>query len=332
MSEILVYLVMGAIVTAGVAGFLLWFFNKGRRYEVEYNKGIEAYQEGKCEEALQFFHKATVIDPEKTAAFYNLGLVYMDMKKNRESEKNFLKAIELDKNDPDSYYNLGLLYLNLERYEDALKQFSAILKLTPDDREALYLGGLVLTEMKDYDGAIKLLEKAVEKDNENFGYYMALGQAYDKKSRAEHNFNDLDAAMFSYIRCIELNPENEEANYLLAICSAKKGQWEDCVKYCRKVIEINNDSEKAYNQMGLAMYCSGDYDAAISMYKKALEINPEYADAYSNYGYVLEKQGNFTEAVKIFKKHLALCKDRDALTSLKKHVAELEESIRIKNQ
>ncbi|OGI01534.1 MAG: hypothetical protein A2Y25_03450 [Candidatus Melainabacteria bacterium GWF2_37_15] len=326
------YLITGVVVLGAGAGFYLWFFNKGRMYEVEYNKGIEAYQDSRFDDALQFFHKATVIDPEKTAAFYNLGLVYMDMKKDKESEKNFLKAINLDNNDPDSYYNLGLLYFNTNRNDDALKQFMQILRIKPDDLEALYLSGHLLTELKEYDEAIKLLEKAVEKDPHNSTYFMALGQAYDKRGAVNFSFDDLELAISAYLKCAELNPENEEVNYLLAICSAKKGLWEDCVKYCKRVIEINDKSERAYNQMGLAMYCSGDYDTAISMYKKAIETNPEYGDTYNNYGFVLEKQGNFTEAIKVFKKYLQYSKDVEAVKSLRKHIVELEESINSKNQ
>ena len=136
MSNPIIY-VIAILAGIGIFIFISFFFSKKRRYEIEYNKGIEAYQAEKFEEALGYFQKATRINPDKPDAFYNLGLVYMDMQKNPQSEKNFMRAIQLGPNDPDSYYNLGLLYLNMEKFESALKQFLKVLDILPDDAESL---------------------------------------------------------------------------------------------------------------------------------------------------------------------------------------------------
>ena len=86
------FLVLAGVLLIALIVFLMWFFNKDRRYDVEYNKGIELYQQNNLEDALITFHAATRINPDKPDAFYNLGLVYMAMEKNDASEKNFLKS------------------------------------------------------------------------------------------------------------------------------------------------------------------------------------------------------------------------------------------------
>ena len=200
---------------------------------------------------------------------------------------------------------------------------------------------------------MELLEKAVKSSSDNSDYCLALALAYDQRYIANQDFKDLEWAETFYKKTLELDENNEEANYQLAICAAKKGMWEECVNYCNRVLGINDKSVQAYNQMGLAMYCNSDYDTAISMYKKAIEIAPEFSETYNNYAFVLEKQGNFEESIKMFKKYIKLlhvqasnkslksrvdelAKKEDStkvqIRAIEEHIKQLENSIKTKNQ
>ncbi|MDD3013106.1 MAG: tetratricopeptide repeat protein [Candidatus Gastranaerophilales bacterium] len=308
--------------------FKKFSFKKGI-YEVEYNKGIDAYQSANYHAAVKFYKKAINIAPEKAETYYNLGLTYLILNNFDKTELNFKKTIQLNPNDADAYYNLGLLFHRKGKFEEALNQFYKTIELKSEDPDNFYSIALILTDMKKFDEACEYINKAMDLSPSNTEYKFSLAMIYDKKSEISADAQDINQAIDTYVNALKLDPQNEDGNYRLAICYAKKGLWDECVNYCKKVLEINNNSAIAYNQYGLALFCREDFDNSIIMYRKALVIQPDFASAYYNIGNVYEKQGDFKAAVEAFKKYTELSSEKD-ITHLKEHIKALETSIKLK--
>jgi len=301
-------------------------------YEVEYNNGIEAYQTKNYQTAIKSYKNAIRLNPEKAEVYYNLGLVYFAMNNSDEAELNFRKAIRLNPNDVDSYYNLGLLLQKAEKFEEALEQFYATIELSNEDPDNFYSAGLVFADMKKFDEASVYISKAIEFAPSNPEYVLGLAFVYDKKSEITADSNDIDEAIQAYINALNFDPASEDINYRLAICYARKGLWDECVNYCKKVLEINGNSSIAYNQYGLALFCKEEIDDSIIMFRKAIVIQPDFASAYHNLGNSYEKQGDFKAAVESFNKYIELSSpDQKDLSLIKSHIKALEAIMKLKS-
>lgn len=86
---------------------------------LEYNKGVDLYQQGQFERAIDSFKKATEIDP------------------------NYI----------DAYYNLGTLLEYLKQDEAALNAFKQIILRKPDDYESVYKAAEISNKLGDTEKA-----------------------------------------------------------------------------------------------------------------------------------------------------------------------------------
>jgi tetratricopeptide (TPR) repeat protein len=66
--------------------------------EVIYNKGVDALNKKKMQEAADFFAQAVEAKPEFALAHYQLGIVSFNLKKNAAAREHLEKYIELDPN------------------------------------------------------------------------------------------------------------------------------------------------------------------------------------------------------------------------------------------
>ena len=85
--------------------------------KIEYNRGVEFYQQGQFENAIKSFKKATELDP------------------------NYI----------DAYYNLGALLEYMKQDEAALNAFKQIILRKPDDYESVYKAAEISKKLGDYE-------------------------------------------------------------------------------------------------------------------------------------------------------------------------------------
>ncbi|MGB2908312.1 MAG: sulfatase-like hydrolase/transferase [Candidatus Aminicenantaceae bacterium] len=86
-----------------------------------------------------------------------------------------------------AYSHMSNLFYSLGIKEQAVKSLQDGLKA---NRDSLYLQsrlGLMLVEVQEYDEAIKLLKKCISKENTNPDYFLYMGVALQKSTRASWN-------------------------------------------------------------------------------------------------------------------------------------------------
>jgi FkbM family methyltransferase len=91
----------------------------------------------------------------------------------------------------------------------------------------------------------------------------------------------------------------------MGIILSDKGDLDAAIDSYKRAINIKPDYAEAYSNKGVALTKKGDLEAAIDSYKQAINIKPDHAEAYSNMGAALEKQDKLEEAIDLYKS--ALC-------------------------
>ncbi|MEZ5358472.1 MAG: tetratricopeptide repeat protein [Candidatus Zixiibacteriota bacterium] len=102
------------------------------------DKGNEAYDDGRFNDALDFYHEAEIEQPETPEIYYNQANTLSKTGKYEEAIEKYMKALNSSDTalQADAYFNLGVSHIQKEDYQNAIKSFEESLKIRPDDPEA----------------------------------------------------------------------------------------------------------------------------------------------------------------------------------------------------
>lgn len=116
----------------------------------------------------------------------------------------------------------------------------------------------------------------------DYGTKSSEAQGHFERGSYLHQQGNLDAAIASYMKAIELDPQYAYALYGRALVQHAKGNFDAAIADLTKAVEVDSKSaEKYYYARGTSQSAKGDYDAAINDCTKVVELNPYHADALS---------------------------------------------------
>jgi len=116
---------------------------------------------------------------------------------------------------------------------------------------------------------------------------------------------DLDAAVESYRRSIELYP-TAEAHTFLGWAYSFQGKIDDAIRECEVAIQIDPDFGNPYNDIGVYLMEKREYEAAIPWLVKAMQAKRYEPRHYPhiNMARVCAKKGKIDEAIAELRKAL----------------------------
>jgi len=130
-----------------------------------FDKGLQAMQKSKPEDASKEFEKAVLAYPKYADAWMNLGKVRMLQKAYEPARDAMLKAIETDPKLVEPYIQLGLLAAQEGKWADAGSYLDKGLKLDPVDfPQAWYVSAAANFNLKKFDAAEKSAREAQKLD------------------------------------------------------------------------------------------------------------------------------------------------------------------------
>ena len=85
-----------------------------------------------CRDAMDFYKKAIVVNPDYTDGWFNLGLVYANESNIEKSKECFQKVISIDPEYAYSYYALAIALEGDDNKEAAIENYKLFLKYNKD--------------------------------------------------------------------------------------------------------------------------------------------------------------------------------------------------------
>ncbi|MGH7387085.1 MAG: tetratricopeptide repeat protein [Candidatus Methylomirabilales bacterium] len=116
---------------------------------------------------------------------------------------------------------------------------------------------------------------------------------------------DVDAAVESYRRSIELYP-TAEAHTFLGWAYSFQGKIDEAIRECEVAIQVDPDFGNPYNDIGVYLMEKGEYEAAIPWLVKAMQAKRYEPRHYPhiNMARVCAKKGKIDEAIAELRKAL----------------------------
>jgi len=271
----------------------------------ELNEGDRLLESGNLEEAIAAYRHAIELNPDLSWSYHNLGEALGKLGQFEDAIAAFRRAIELNPDFSWSYHHLGDALDRQQQWEEAVVAFRRAIELNPEHFGS-YVGlGQSLMKLGQLDETIVAYRRASELEPEAEWIQHRLGEVLQQRTQL-----DLEDAIASYHRAVELNPDDVQAyRKLLQIqpdnfevwlqlgkALVKQEQWEEAIAAYRHITELNPDDVPAHYRLGELLIKQGDLEGAIDTFRQALELSPNSDESYYNLGEALASQGNITEA------------------------------------
>jgi predicted O-linked N-acetylglucosamine transferase (SPINDLY family) len=106
--------------------------------------------------------------------------------------------------------------------------------------------------------------------------------------------------------CVNLNGNNFDVLYLLAIVCAGQDKHKEAIKYFRKAIKLSPNNPEALSNFGTSLTVVGNNQEALSVFQKAIKIDYNNAIFWFNAGNALHEMGQHKDALDYYEKSIAL--------------------------
>ncbi len=179
--------------------------------------GVEAYESGSYQEAINSLKKAIELEPGNLEFQYYLGLTYSAMGKYEEALEVFGKIVEREPvTFRKAYFEIAAVYSKQKQYQKAIDTLSLVEEIAPKDVRVYLEKGYAFQKIKKYDLAIQNFNKAKDLEPKMLQLiYYNIGAAYFEAEA-------FDKAEEMFAKSIEVNPDTSVAqNARQAIVNAR---------------------------------------------------------------------------------------------------------------
>jgi type IV pilus assembly protein PilF len=168
-----------------------------RRADIRLQLAATYYQQRQYAVAIDEVRQALNLNPNATAAYGLLGLIYMELDDRTQAEANFSRALSMEPDNPELNNNYGWFLCRTGREQRSLEYFqrAAANKLYPTPALPLQNAGVCMMQVKDYKSAETYLRRSFEIDATSAVVKFQLARLYlatRELSRANFYFSLLE--------------------------------------------------------------------------------------------------------------------------------------------
>ncbi len=210
------------------------------------------------------------------------------------------EAAGLAPHDADVQNRLGEALDRMGVLDAAADAFRRAVSERPAFQKAV--NNLILTLVKSGKGpeAVERARAFVAQAPDDANRHFTLGLA--------HSEQDIDQAIASFRRALEIDPRHTLARYNLALALKRADRMPEAIATLQRALEIEPRAE-AYYTLGVIYWQQGDLDRAASALGAAVAAEPRYAEAHYTLGAVRAAKREWTGAAESLRRALALRPD-----------------------
>lgn len=258
--------------------------------------------------------KALELDPQSSAAYDQLNLLYAAMGDQTQATASLQKAASLA--GPRAVVRTRYAHhlVRTGAREDAKKELAAIIAQAPDSVPALLLQARLALDDRQFEEAVALAKKVLERDSANHDGLLQLASARFAQGDSEGGIAELKRAESAYARlpqikyqlalayvnrgephiaeeylknALSLSPSFDEAAVLLAQLNLQKGNPAETITRLKAVLERRPKSRRAQVLLAQAYQASGDHLRGMAILRSLVEAAPNVPDNHYLMGLAL---------------------------------------------
>ena len=287
-------------------------------YARSFASGIEQFDAGRYEEALESFLVAVVANPRDAEALFDLGATYAQLGRHAEAATAYRSALELRPAYAKARVRLCTSLVASQQFWEGVTACSRALRAERTDPELFVAYGRAFAGAGLYDQAAEAYRMAIRLRPEAAEYHLALGLAHERLGEYRDALDSLASAA-------RLAPASAEARSEYARVTAEladlerglegvggyerllnvghafrlKGWYAKAVAvYAYGAARRPRDAAPVY-YLGLAYYSMNQYQRALRSYKRALALDPQMSEARRDYEWLSAYLSGGAKAVNV---------------------------------
>ena len=175
--------------TASVLTLLLFFLGCGKDNNSSSQpknsqeliiSAIEKQRIGAYEEAIEILHQVVKLDPKLVAAYYRMGLVYVEMDQRNKAITSFNKALEVEPQNLQARLKIGEVYSKMTRNDLAVVEFLKAESIQPNNTELLFKIALEYWYDQKLKESAKYYRKVLAINADHIQTHLNLISVYEK--------------------------------------------------------------------------------------------------------------------------------------------------------
>lgn len=256
------------------------------------------FEKNEYQKSFRDIQNAMDLDPDNSNHYIILSELYFSTNKIDEAKKALIRAVQIDPDNDRVLLKMGEQSLYLKNYDDADNYLKRSITLNKSNPKAYFLLGFSAKERNDTSNAILAFQKCLEADENFYDACIQLGILYDAQR------NSLAADYYS--RAIEIQPNNTEARYNLAMHYQNMLDYNRAIETYTDLLDIDANFKYAHFNLGFIHIETQAYSEAKKHFNNAVIADPEYAEGYYGRAYCNEVLGDVINAEIDYKKALSL--------------------------
>jgi tetratricopeptide (TPR) repeat protein len=291
-----------------------------------FGQAVQAYNEGRYDDALNDLRQVLSVDPRSAQAHYLSAEVYRKQWKMKEALDEYELAISLDANYAPAYFGRAMWSKQNNPDNDYVKDLTLALEHDPNFIDAYVERAEWYSDRGDWETARQDLERAEQIAPDNALVLIRLGRAQIQTNQADKALDNIIRAQIidptvleGYLALGEAYDElklysqavsplvvyttygPEEITGWLRLGEAYRGiaQYLEAVTDCSHAVDLDVNSVDARLCRGLAYRLTGQFGAAVDDLKIAADKTPNWYVSQFPYGCALLEAGQPALAVAI---------------------------------
>jgi tetratricopeptide (TPR) repeat protein len=260
-------------------------------YSRSFAQGVESFDAGRYEEALEAFLSAVVTNPRDPDALFDVGVTYEKLGRPLEASAAFKSAVELQPGSAKARARLCSSLVAAGEYWDGVDACNRAIRQDRNDPELFDQYGRAFAGAGLYDQAAEAFKLAIRLRPERAEYHLALGVSYERLGEYRDALDSLE-------RAARLSPEPEDARAEHARVTAELSD-----------MERDLGSVEGYDRLlnvGHAYRMKGWYRKAVMAYALAVRKRPRDAVARYYLGLTYYSMNQYYRALAWYRRSLAL--------------------------
>lgn len=235
---------------------------------------------------------ALIDSPLQIEALEKMWMAVEFSKRYQDSVDFHLRLIDQEPYNAHAWYNLGHAFSCLNDYEKAIDALEYSYLILPDFQMAYRDCAELCMLTSNFRRARIVYEEELARFGPDSELLCDLGACY-----LELHENQL--AIQRLMKAHALNPDNDEAKYLLATAYVRIGLPKKAIRLLLQALEIEDRREEYYARLADAYQQTGELTQADFFYRKATETGPEQLELWLEHAKFLYDSKEYTQALRI---------------------------------
>ena len=207
--------------------------------------------------------------------FYFLGSLAYEEKKLKQAVEYFNRSLLLNPDFEPAYYDLAGAQINLDQPKEALETLDKVRARFSKTFLSEFYSAMACTRMKDYTNAVsrfteaEVISRVSDTNRLNHVFYFQFGAACERS----HNFADAESY---FKKALALKPDFAEAlNYLGYMWADRNENLVQAREMIEKAVKLEPDSSAYLDSLGWVLFRLNQPKEALPHLLKAIELSKE---------------------------------------------------------